>query len=247
MLERFILPRIQKLVGAGYHIRRAALKIYGIAESEINERIRPMLARDRNPLLGLLPSRGTITIELVSAASTPEEAEALIETDLVTLQAEFGRYVISQDERGLPQVVADLLAQRGLAVATAELGTGGLVAARLTEPDGSERWFRRSLTFGSEWEASGAGKNNPLSARDDVLAMARAIRQAAGADVGVGVGAIAIPEDSRPDRLYGVLHVAVSMESNETCRRLSFNGGRVRVREWAADAALALVRLQLLG
>lgn len=246
MLERFILPRIQKLVGAGYHIRRAALKIYGIAESEINERIRPMLARDRNPLLGLLPSRGTITIELVSVASTPEEAEALIETDLVTLQAEFGRYVISQDERGLPQVVADLLAQRGLAVATVELGTGGLVAARLTEPDGSERWFRRSLTFGSEWEASGAGKNNPLSARDDVLAMARAIRQAAGADVGVGVGAIAIPEDSRPDRLYGVLHVAVSMESNETCRRLSFNGGRVRVREWAADAALALVRLQLL-
>lgn len=246
MLEGFILPRLQKLVGAGYHTRRAALKVYGIAESEINERIQPMLARDRNPLLGLLPSRGTITIELVGAASTSEEAETLVEADLAALQAEFGRYVISQDERDLPQVVADLLVQRGLTVATAELGTGGLVTARLTEPDGSERWFRRSVIFGSEREASGGGENSLLPAQDDVLAMARAIRQAADADVGVGVGTITTPEDSVPDRRYGVLHVAVSIEGNETCRRLSFNGDRARVREWAADAALALMRLQLL-
>jgi nicotinamide-nucleotide amidase len=246
MLEGFILPQLQKLVGTGYHTQRAALKVYGIAESEVNERIRPMLARDRNPLLGLLPSRGTITIELVSAASAPEKAQALVEADLLALQAEFGRYIISQDERDLPQVVAELLVQRGLTVATAELGTGGLVAARFTEPDGSERWFRRSMTFGSKWEASGTGKDSLLSAQDDALAMARAIRQAAGADVGVGVGAITIPEDSRPDRPGGVLYVAVSVEGGETCRRLGFNGGRARVREWAADAALALVRLQLL-
>ena len=81
MLEAFILPRLQELAGADHHVRRAALKVYGLPESGINERIRPMMARGRNPLLGLLPHRGTITIEIVAAGSTPEEAERLMEAE----------------------------------------------------------------------------------------------------------------------------------------------------------------------
>jgi nicotinamide mononucleotide (NMN) deamidase PncC len=76
--------------------------------------------------------------------------------------------------------------------------------------------------------------------------MADAIRRAAGADVGVGVGTIAVPEDSAPGRPYGVIHVAVDVRGIGTCRRLSFNGDRARVREWVADAAMALVRVRLL-
>jgi nicotinamide-nucleotide amidase len=246
MLEGFILPRLQELVGAGHHVRRAALKVYGLPESEINDRIRPMLARGRNPLLGLLPHRGTITVEVVAAGSTPEDAEALIEADLATLRAELGRYIISEDGRELPQVVADLLVEHGLTIATAELGTGGLVAARLTEPEGTERWFRRSMVFSSEREASRRGKESRLTHEDDALTMASAIRQAAQADIGVGVGAVIIPEDSPPGRPYGVVHAAVNLRGRESCRRLSFNGDRARVREWAADAALALVRLRVL-
>lgn len=246
MLEEFILPRLRELVGDGHQVRREALKVYGIPESAINERIRPMLARDRNPLLGLLPHRGTITVELVASGATLEEAQALADGDLATLRAELGRYVISEDGRDLPQVLADLLMERELTVAVAELGTGGLVAARLTEPEGSERWFRRSVTFGVDREGTGRGEHSRLTAEDDVLAMASAIRQAAGADVGIGVGPIVVPDDSMSGRPYGETHVAVNVHGRETKRRLSFNGDRARVREWAADAALALLRMWLL-
>jgi nicotinamide-nucleotide amidase len=246
MLEGFILPRLRELVDAGQHVRRAALKVYGLPESEINERVRPMLARDRNPLLGLLPRRGTITVEVVATGATAEDAEALVEADLAALRAELGRYVISEDDRDLPQVVADMLVERGLTIATAELGTGGLVAAQLTGPEGSERWFRRGAIWGSVQEVPGSGERSHLEGEDDALAMADAIRRAAGADVGVGVGAITVPEDSTPGRPYGVVDVAVNVRGTGTCRRLSFSGDRVRVREWAADGALALVRLWLL-
>jgi nicotinamide-nucleotide amidase len=195
MLEGFILPRLRELVGDGHHVRRAALKVYGLPESGINERIRPMMARDRNPLLGLLPHRGTITIEVVANGATGQEAEALMEADLAALRAELGRQVISEDERDLPQVVADLLVERGLTIA---------------------------------------------------LVMANGIRQAGDADIGVGVGPIIIPEDSTPEQPYGAVHVAVNLRGQETCRKISFNGDRSRVREWAADAALALVRLWVL-
>lgn len=246
MLEGFILPRLRELVEDGRHIRRAALKVYGLPESGINERIRPLMARGRNPLLGLLPHRGTITIEVVAASSTPEEAERLLEADLAALRTELGRYVISENERDLPQVVADLLVERGLTIATVELGSGGLVAARLTEPEGSERWFRRSMIFSSEKEASGRGKDSSLTHEDDALAMASSIRQTSPADIGVGVGPILVPEDSTPERPYGLVYVAVNIRGKETCRRLSFNGDRARARQWAADAALAQVRLRVL-
>jgi nicotinamide-nucleotide amidase len=246
MLEGFILPRLRELVGTGHHVRRAALKVYGLPESEINERIRPLLARGRNPLLGLLPHRGTITVEVVAAGSTPEEAQALIEADLAALRAELGRYIISEDGRDLPQVVADLLVERGLTIATAELGTGGLVAARLTEPEGNERWFRRSAVVDEEIASLDKPEGGNLADEETALTMASAARYAASSDVGVGVGVITLPEGSTPQRPYGVIHVAVNLRGQETCRRLSFNGDRARVRHWAADAALALVRLRVL-
>jgi len=246
MLEGFILPRLRELVETGHHVRRVALKVYGLPESEINERIRPLLVRGRNPLLGLLPHRGTITVEVVAVGGTPEEAEALIEADLAVLRERLGRYIISEDGRDLPQVVADLLVERGLTIATAELGTGGLVAARLTEPEGSQRWFRRSAVVDVELASLDKPREGSLADEETALTMASTARYATDADVGVGVGAIAIPEDSTPQRPYGVVHVAVNLRGQHTCRRLSFNGDRARVREWAADGALALVRLRVL-
>jgi nicotinamide-nucleotide amidase len=235
MLEGFILPRLRQVVGTGRHVQRAALKIYGLPESAINERIKPLLARGRNPLLGLLPVRGTITVEVVATGGTPEETAALIEADLVALRALLGEYIVSEDERGLPQVVADLLVERGLTIATVELGTAGYVAVRMTEPAGSERWFRGGSVPG----IAPAGEG-------ETPARALAAQAAALADVGVGVGPLIVPEDNTPARPYGLLYAAVNLRGQETARQFRFNGDRLVVREWAADAVLNLVRLCVL-
>jgi nicotinamide-nucleotide amidase len=235
MLEDFILPRLRELVETDIQVRRAFVKIYGLPESEINERIRPMLARDRNPLLGLLPSMGTITVEIVARSVTLEEAEALSAADVAALRDELGEHVISDDGRDLPQVVADLLAERGMTIAVAEVGTGGLVAAHLTEVDSCERWFRESNVLEG-------GTGDP-----EALARTLAAREATCADVGVGVGPVVVPDDSSPDSPYGLIDVAVNVRGQETCRRLRLHGDRARARQWAADAVLALVREWLLS
>jgi nicotinamide-nucleotide amidase len=236
MLEDFVLPRLRELVGTGAHTQRAFVKVYGLPESEINERIRPMLARDRNPLLGLLPNMGTITVELAASGGTPEETDALIEADVAALRAELGQHVISDDGRELPQVIADLLAARELTIAVAEVGTGGLVAARLTEPEGAERWFCE----GSVLECDPASDA-------ETLARTLAARQATIADIGVGVGPIILPEDSAADNPYAVIDVAVSVRGQETHQRLRTSGDRARARQWVADGVLDQVRLCVLG
>jgi nicotinamide-nucleotide amidase len=236
MLEDFVLPRLRELVGVGAYTRRAFVKVYGLPESEINERIRPMLARDRNPLLGSLPNMGAITVEMVASGASPEAAEALIAADVAVLRAELGQHVISDDGRGLPQVVADLLVARGLTIAVAEVGTGGLAAARLTEPEGAERWFREGSVLASD----PAGDT-------EMLARVLAARQAAIADIGVGVGPIVLPEDGTADNHYAVIDVALNVRGRETHRRLHVSGDRDRARRWAADGVLDQVRLCLLN
>lgn len=238
MLKDSVLPRLQQLIGgSGPCVARALVKVYGIPESEISERIAPMLARDRNPLLGLLPDRGTITIEMVAEGALPRNAGDLIEVDRRRLRGEFGSCIVSEDERDLPDVVGDLLLESGFTVAVAELGTRGLVAARLTESPSEAMWF----WGGTVLRVTEGSHGRPLA-----LSLAR--KQAMRADIGLGVSEIAPKSGEDPSIApHGQLHVALSQGERAEAWSLRINGDRLRVREMAADATLNLLRLWMLG
>ncbi len=245
MLEGFILPQVRSLVGSGREVRQSFVKVYGLPESEINERIRPLVSRGRNPLLGLLPRQGTITIELTASASSREMADSLIEADMVLLRSALGRHIISEDGQDLPQVVADLIVNRGLTVGTAEVGTAGLLAARLSESESSKQWLLGGTVLGGV-RGSSRHQRDESAVERSALDLAKAARRSTGADVGVGVGAIEVPEDSSGDRPYGSVQIGVDLLGDVSSRRLSFTRDRVRLRQWAADAALAQLRLAIL-
>ncbi|MGD1993782.1 MAG: CinA family protein, partial [Anaerolineae bacterium] len=179
--------------------------------------------------------------EVVATAETAHRAQALLAKDLDTLKQRLGRYIIGQES--LPQAVGNLLVDRGLTVATWELGTGGLVAARLTEPRGAGRWFggARVLTEGA------LASRVPLTRDAPALWLAAQARRDAGADLGIGTGPIEVPGDSTGERPYGMVYVAVNLRGMETSHRLSLSGPPARVRQWAADRALALLRAVVLN
>jgi len=235
MLEGFILPRLYALAGSDATVRRGALKLLGPTESEVAENIQAMLARDRNPLLGLLPQRGVITVEVVARGTTPSEAERLLAADLATLREVFGKAVLCQDERDLAQVLVDLLAEKKLTLAVAEAtgGTGGLVVARLTGAEGSERWLRRGSVVKAGTSAA------------ETEELATEIRQDAGTAVGLATGALIRPCDAPADRPYGAIYAAVAVRDNVSSHRLSYSGERERIRQLAAEAALGLLRLRI--
>ncbi len=237
MLESFILPRLRELVGGNEAVLRGVVRLFGPTESEVAERIRPMLGRERNPLLGLLPHRGTITVEVVARGTTAGAAERLLAADIAALQEAFGQAVLCTDERDLPQVVGDLLAEHGLTLAVAETagGTGGLVVARLTEAEGSSRWLREARVV----EAGGS--------EERVTTLASRIRQEAGASIGLATGDLLLPPDAPPNRPYGVLTVAMDRDGRGATHRFSYSGDRIRVRELAVEATLNLLRLEILS
>ena len=237
MLENFVLPRLREIVGTARFYRRTVVKLFGPPESEIAERIQDMLGRDRNPLLGLLPQRGTITVELAAWGTTLQQVERLLASDVKTLQETFGRQVLCQDERSLPQVVGDLLAQRGLTLAVVEAadGTGGQVVARLTEAEENPHWLKQGEIVNQKWTEKA------------VRAAAVRARQEATSDVGLAVGSLHSPADTSPGRPYRVLFAAIALGEMVTAQRFSRNGERTRARELLAEAVLDMLRLRLLG
>jgi nicotinamide-nucleotide amidase len=79
------------------------------------------------------------------------------------------------------------------------------------------------------------------------LAMADGIRAAAGADIGVGVTGIAGPDGGSEAKPVGTVVIAVTTDRARVVRTYRFPFTRTRVKQFAAQMALDLVRRTLLG
>jgi nicotinamide-nucleotide amidase len=77
-------------------------------------------------------------------------------------------------------------------------------------------------------------------------ALAQGIRARTGASVGVGVTGIAGPTGATETKPLGLVHIAVCDPQGSDAVERTFRGDRQRIREWAAQQALDLVRRRLM-
>lgn len=148
--------------------------------------------------------------------------------------------------------LGDRLRERGETVAVAETATGGLVAALLTAPAGASDYLdrgwvpyaydalREELAVTRETLDEHGAVSAPA-----VREMARAARDRARADWGIGVAAIAGPTGGKDGRPVGTAFVGIaeaapweSGDSQATVERYEFDGDREAVRERVARQAL---------
>jgi nicotinamide-nucleotide amidase len=77
-------------------------------------------------------------------------------------------------------------------------------------------------------------------------ALARGIRKRTGATLGLGITGIAGPTGGTETKPVGLVYIALSdPQKTEVVDRI-FKGDRTRVREWASQMALDLVRRRLM-
>jgi PncC family amidohydrolase len=151
-------------------------------------------------------------------------------------------------------VVGELLAARGLTIATAESCTGGLLASRITDIPGSSDYFDRGLVTYSnaaktellgvpaETLAEHGAVSEPVA-----LAMAEGVRRIAGADLGLGITGVAGPAGGTPEKPVGLVWIALAHAGGAEARRFKLFGDRERIRVFSATVALNWVRTHLLG
>jgi PncC family amidohydrolase len=151
-------------------------------------------------------------------------------------------------EKSLEVVVGELLLLHGLWLATAESCTGGLISHLITNVSGSSTYYLGGVTaYANEAKIRLLGVNPETLeqygavSEQTVLEMARGIRYALGADIGISVSGIAGPLGGTPDKPVGTVWIGLSSAQVKLARNYLWAGDRLSIKEQSAQAALQLL------
>ncbi len=150
--------------------------------------------------------------------------------------------------------VGDLLQDRGWTLAVAESCTGGLVGSTITDISGSSDYF-----LGGVIAYANRIKRDMLAVKEGLLeahgavseevagAMARGVREALTANVGLAVTGIAGPTGGTPGKTVGTVFIAVSTPSQEGVERHRWSSDRRGNKRLSVEAVLGLLEEMLRG
>lgn len=145
-------------------------------------------------------------------------------------------------------IVGDLLRARGWRLAVAESCTGGLIGHRLTNLAGSSTFYMGSVTayayeakvrlLGVQWKTL---EEYGAVSEQVVIEMARGVRRALAADVGLSVSGIAGPGGGTEDKPVGLSCFGISIPEDERAWQFIWHGDRLHNKEKSAEQALQLL------
>jgi nicotinamide-nucleotide amidase len=251
MFDAACVPRLAQ-ASTGQRIKTRVYKVVGLPESEVDKRAAEIYGAYQNPTTTILAKPGGIEIHLRARAATDQEAEARLAELGDQIELALGEYIFSTHGEPLEEVVGMYLVMRQKTVAVAESCSGGLLAERLTRHSGSSTYFLGgAICYSNALKTSLVGVPTTLIEEHGAVsqpvaqAMAEGIRARTGASLGVGVTGIAGPTGGSPEKPVGLVFIGLADERGTQVREFRFPGNRQRVRLWATQMALEMIRRRI--
>ncbi len=252
MFESLILPRLAAKAGDVRVVRRI-LRVAGMGESAVDERIAPVYTQYKNPQTTILFNKSEIEIQMTAQAKTEKDAELLLDGLAGQIEERLGESIFAFRGETMEEVVGLRLAVAGFTLAVAESCTGGLVAQRITEVPGSSTYFKEGVvTYSNESKVRLLGVPSDQIAEYGAVsapvaeAMAEGVRLRADTDFGIAVTGIAGPDGGSEEKPVGLVYIALSDDAHTEHRKLILPGDRHLIRWRASQAALDLLRRRLI-
>lgn len=251
MSTTYLRPWLKQSAGGQARYRRV-LKVAGMTESAVEEKLKPYYDAHGHEPLTILASPSGVELHLHSRGAEGE-ARAEIATREQELVAIFGQRIFGFDDDTLEGSLGNLLAERGETLAAAESCTGGLFSSRITDVAGSSRYFMGgAICYTGKAKSDLAGVDPALIAahgevsEEVAVAMARGIRERFGTTYGVGITGIAGPGGGSEAKPVGTVHIAVANEGAVEHRKIFWPAQRPMVKWFSTQSALDLLRLFVL-
>jgi len=252
MMRSTVLPELAVCIGAAV-VRSRTIRCVGVGESRVAEILADLFEASSNPSLAYLASAGEVKVRVTAKAGTVDEAESMIAPIVTEVQLRLGDVVFSLDDESLEQAVARLLLASGRRLACAESLTGGSVGSRMSAPVGSSRVFIGSAvvyTTESKERVLGVSRETidgpGVVSRECAIEMAAGARRLYQADVAVSLTGAAGP-DPHDGAEPGTVWIGLEADDVSHARGYVASGDRARVRRWAEQSALDMVRRYLEG
>jgi len=252
LFEAECVPRLREAVPAR-SIAVRTLKAAMIPESQADKLLAPIYTDYADVETTLLAHAGDLQITLICSKPAAETAQARVDQLAERLEEALEDWLYSSQGDSLEQIVLYYLGLRQATFAVAESCTGGLIAQRITSVPGASRAFLGgAVVYSDALKISLAGVPPELIAQYGAVsaevakALADGIRARTGATVGLGVTGIAGPTGATEEKPVGLVYIAVTDAQGADAMSRTFRGDRQRIREWAAQQALDLVRRRLI-
>ena len=255
LFEHAVKPLLTTALPPRY-IARRVLRMPLIPESHVDARTAPIYREYSDVETTILAGHGEIQLHFASAKPTLSEAQARVDELASRIEAEMEDAIFSSQNESLEEVVLLMLGLRHLTLATAESATGGLLASRLTAVPGASRYFlggavvysdALKTTF-ADVPAELVATHGPVS-EPVARSLAEGIRARTGASLGVSITGIAGPTPGTgPDaeKPIGLVYIALADGRDTRVKEIHLPGDRERIRWWATQHALELIRRTLL-
>ncbi|TML05679.1 MAG: competence/damage-inducible protein A [Actinobacteria bacterium] len=238
---------------SGAHVYETRmLRLFGIPESEIAETLRR--AREAEVDIDDLEITTCMRRGEIEVVTRYEPEQAAVYRAFEDLVRERHRDTLFSDDRTtVDEQVAGMLRERGWTIATAESCTGGLLAARITDPAGASDYFPGGVVVYDRAAKEELGVSPAtLDAHGEVSVetareMAERVRERRGAEIGVAITGIAGPGGGTPSKPVGFVCFSAVGPDGAITRSPILPGARFDVRDRSTTVAMHLVRRLLLG
>jgi nicotinamide-nucleotide amidase len=229
------------------------LRIAGMGESACDARVAPIYKQFTDVQTTILAGAGEIQLHLKSRADSRDAAQTRVDQLAEQIEAELGDFVFSDNGDSLEQIAGYFLQMRNATLAVAESCTGGLVGERITSVSGSSRYFAGgAIVYSNQLKTTLAGvpaeliEQHGSVSHEVAAALAEGIRQCCGATLGLGVTGIAGPSGGTPEKPVGLVFHALASDTGTEVVERKFPGDRKRIRWFASQQALDMVRRKLM-
>jgi PncC family amidohydrolase len=236
---------VQRVLARTVPPGRRVLRFFGASESAV-ARVLSEAGGDGDGVEATICARDfEIHVDLVVEAGAEARADDLA----AAIRTPLERYLFSEDDRTVAELVLALCRERRVRLATAESCTGGMVATRLTDVPGSSDVFAGGVVaYANDVKTGSLGVPEALLAANGAVsaevaaAMAAGVRDRLSVDVGIAVTGVAGPDGGSETKPVGLVYLHVSTPWSERGDEFSFPGDREAIRTRSTVAALHLAR-----
>ncbi|HEX7233174.1 MAG TPA: CinA family nicotinamide mononucleotide deamidase-related protein [Candidatus Binatia bacterium] len=254
LFENEVEPYLRKKFNLAEVIHYRVLKVIGIGESAVDDKIGHLIANSSNPTVGVLALPGQVDVRIAAKAANRDDARKMIAPVEEQVRGLLGDAIFAADEQTMEHVVGELLRAQKKTVAVYEDVTCGQLAERLQSAsaegfaagficnsDAAINAFLMNAQTGKKLEAVPA---DPTALTDE---LASSVREQSDCNFGLALHAVTDAETKIQNLARGQMYIALS-DGKRILRRESTTAGRGAYdRSRMTLNALDLLRTALLG
>lgn len=247
-------PRLRALLPP-FAMAKRILRMALIPESQVDARTAPLYNSFPDVTTTILAGGGEIQLHFSCTKPTQTEAEVRVDAVARAIEQEMGDDIFSSSGESLEEVVLLLLGLQNATLSVAESCTGGQLAQRLTAiPNASRAFAGGTVVYSDALKTTLAGVAPATLAAHGAISEQVARELASGTRDRLrttyalsitGVAGPTLPFGADQGKPIGLVYIGLAGPEGTEVKQFNLPGDRERIRLWATQHALEMLRRHL--